>query len=560
MALISLVGADTPPTVTSDKSEKCPIEIYFGVFFDGTCNNMVPAFTSIKLRKLLLAENNKIKNEQNILRSEADVVKNNPVEKPYQKYSNVAILHSYYLACEPDVKKVRYKIYVEGAGKYETDLGDNFIGSGFGLGKTGVVALVSKAVRQVMITLKGYPYPDSKNVSLHFDIFGFSRGATCARLFAYLIGRGNEKTLESAREKEFSKYSAKEFYTEGRLNFINKEEWQAVTIDYLGIFDTVASIGFLRRKDLENKDIVNGLSKVFVNNEDFKENFHDKNNVEYGLYSPQMPEVQSTCHICAMDEFRENFALLDIGEKVPKNSIEMFLPGCHSDIGGGYRNGEYSKTNLKDIQQLRYIISDPQSEKLKVARVNSNTMIELGWAKSKEEIKETENTIKIEHKVPYNFGNVPLRLMMTRMLNQLKDRKNIFETNIKAIYEVPTELNEFYSNAENIITTENAVRKFIYPNGGYGGKDYQTLRMNYLHFTSTDTIIAKLALGANTFRISEDDECNVICRIVYHGNCPDDKDDKAMHYMHDYNETYIEGGQIIRNPPETILKKKLIFK
>ena len=114
-----------------------------------------------------------------------------------------------------------------------------------------------------------------------------------------------------------------------------------MTVDFLGIYDTVSAIGFLK----EENDKVNKLRTAFLYNPDFWGNFHQENAKAYGLYSPKLPKVLSSCHICAMDEFRANFALTDIGSAATdKNNIELFIPGCHSDIGGGYTKN--SKTEI----------------------------------------------------------------------------------------------------------------------------------------------------------------------------------------------------------------------
>lgn len=73
---------------------------------------------------------------------------------------------------------------------------------------------------------------------------------------------------------------------------------------------------------------------------DAKWNFHRKNVEEYGLYSHTLSNVKHTFHICAMDEFRENFALVDLGFKLGNHCTEVFMPGCHSDIGGGIMKDE----------------------------------------------------------------------------------------------------------------------------------------------------------------------------------------------------------------------------
>lgn len=73
---------------------------------------------------------------------------------------------------------------------------------------------------------------------------------------------------------------------------------------------------------------------------DAKWNFHRKNVEEYGLFSHTLSNVKHTFHICAMDEFRENFALVDLGLELGDHCTEVFMPGCHSDIGGGIMKDE----------------------------------------------------------------------------------------------------------------------------------------------------------------------------------------------------------------------------
>lgn len=391
MATISKVNAKfiakNPPTEQTDTK----IRVYFGVFFDGTSNNMIQGEMAREYR-----ENHKNDNidgkepnwwEQHIgqgrhsyeindlTNKEAEELdeEKNVGEMPNGKgYSNVAILHSKYQGTNqgsegPDVKDYIYKIYVEGSGandikEFKTGAGIN--GLGFGLGKTGVVALVSKAVKAVDMKLKAFGA--CKDVEVHFDIFGFSRGSACARLFAYLIAREKGDKLEK-REYEFGKYYCKTLYNsnEKRLDkflsgFEYKEKPQlngkSTTIDFLGIYDTVVSIGLLRRKKKETKsnnyidfedNSVNPLKVPISANPDFWGNYHDLNVQEYGMFSPTLREGKiNTFHICAMDEYRENFALTDIGEEVPENGLEIYLPGCHSDIGGGYICGAEDRTVL----------------------------------------------------------------------------------------------------------------------------------------------------------------------------------------------------------------------
>lgn len=598
MALTSIVGADTPHTILENEHKNAEVHIYFGVFFDGTSNNMIPAGKAVQIRSrspqnaVDAGSYDEARHEYESIVlashetadgyiSEADVVKNhvNRVSDENSsdhhtrtKYSNVARLHSYYRAFTEqkgsegdgtDIKRVAYKIYVEGAGANDVNAfwtGKPITGLGFGLGKTGVVALVSKAVRAVYNILTGYPPDGYKSVSLHFDIFGFSRGSACARLFAYLIARDEKDTLPKGREREFGKYIAKNIYQQNNhMDFIDKSKWSSVKVDFLGLYDTVVSIGFLRRRGNNNEDIVNGLNKAYKYDDDFKDNYHDMNVQEYGQYSPSMDLVKSTCHICAMDEFRENFALTDIGQTIPENSIELLIPGCHSDIGGGYRDRDMSVLDLHQTQGLEYFVSNPQRADGHTSQINSDLLLKIGWAKSKSEVHSLDmkrnkminivslglayrdetsvNSYRVKREVPLNYCNVPLHLMLDRVALKVTERGEMFESNIRSVFGIPVGLKGFYSQLSNTIKLDG-VRKFVFPTGGYSGTNYRILRQTYLHSTSSDVVGVKLVNGPN--RTSMSGNKKVICRIVYHG----DKDDTSMHYMFNYNDSAIEAGSI----------------
>ncbi len=387
MAIISSVlGAEIVDNVPKYCNEdNITYKIYFGVFFDGTSNNAIQAKDARRFRKKhsKFIGDTKFGNQRHTYEVECldqkdakDIDKQKdheytPKEDNCKKedncekigYSNISILHSKYTGginkkeiddSNSKIKNIVYKIYVEGAGANDIKgfiNGLPAVGLGFGLGKTGVVALVSKAIAAVHNQVN--KFKDKKNIELHFDIFGFSRGAACARLFAYIVRRNqNDDKFESLyRESEFAKYYCKEIFKEGKLGFLDDFKYDQSpdkgkkTIDFLGIYDTVASIGILRRKkkDGESNDFfnlgensINPLRIGFALNRDFDGNLHDLNVKEYGLYSPSVGGFP-TFHICAMDEFRENFALTDIGKfSVNSKSLEIFMPGCHSDIGGGY--------------------------------------------------------------------------------------------------------------------------------------------------------------------------------------------------------------------------------
>lgn len=279
-------------------------------------------------------------------------------------YSNIAILYSIFSPKPKKSNAKTYHIYIEGSGATDIShiFNQNINGLGFGLGNTGVVALVSKAVFYVTNYINSIKGELNNKANIHFQIYGFSRGATCARLFAYLIARGKDEKL-GKREKEFEDFYAKGLFDEktNRIPFLEDDRYNK-TVDFLGIYDTVVSIGFLRQKDgyVNPKQVPYGFAP------NYNENWHYNNVNEYGMFSTSSAfnnahenKIKSICHICAMDEYRENFALTDVGATVGSNAIEVFIPGCHSDVGGGYYEADeeqeillrkYTKRSKSDNQ------------------------------------------------------------------------------------------------------------------------------------------------------------------------------------------------------------------
>lgn len=139
----------------------------------------------------------------------------------------------------------------------------------------------------------------------HVSIFGFSRGATQARAFvnwlmelcrldAQLTERGDVMTLGGFR----------------------------VEVDFLGLFDTVASVG------AGNTFGNSWLGKMF----DGHATWADSEG------SLRIPEGIRCLHLVAAHEIRRSFLLdsIAVGQTVGANSEEVVFPGVHSDLGCGY--------------------------------------------------------------------------------------------------------------------------------------------------------------------------------------------------------------------------------
>lgn len=461
-------------------------------------------------------------------------------------YSNIAILHSLLKEQSNTDKELYYNIYVEGSGANdiarslgETGLFDkgNINGLGFGLGLTGVTALVSKAVKYVYNYLTSVDNLDD-DTKYHFYVFGFSRGATCARLFAELATRN--EGLKLKREKEFGQNTSKvkRLYdgSNERLPFMEKHflndkpliKRENVTVDFLGIYDTVSSIGFLKQKDGWTNSLSWSYRGFWWNN--YHGNFHYMNAHDYGLYSPHNERVLHTCHICAADEFRENFALVNLGSKMPNNAMEIIMPGCHSDVGGGYvtetsidyvlykfvprKLEHFIKQNkiieligykyLKSKKRATMFVNNPISHPYNdesVRELNPDTLGILGWI-GREWIKGSKiidisnsdkkpytlrvadwpNEIKFKRFSYGGYGNIPLQMM-----------KKCFENcgcidlflDSTTPYDIPLDLSVFGDNLMSLMTKPAGQRIWAVPTGGYSGEFYRKLRLKYLHFTSS---------------------------------------------------------------------------
>ena len=188
MASIGVVNADTPKTQDPMNTTDRPKKYYFGVFFDGTSNNMIQKKDAKKFKK---NSSNSDDWESELISTEDESFKNG-ANQPYVengKYSNVALLHSIYKGMsketlereKKDADVFIYNIYVEGAGTeaiysaawYEKTY--NWKGSVSGKGDSGVAKLVAKAVNLIRTRLKGLSKNDIPNTEVHFDVFGFSR-------------------------------------------------------------------------------------------------------------------------------------------------------------------------------------------------------------------------------------------------------------------------------------------------------------------------------------------------------------------------------------------------
>ncbi|HBM66878.1 MAG TPA: type IV secretion protein Rhs [Pseudomonas sp.] len=169
-----------------------PVTLRFGVFFDGTGNNLHNATAEGE-------QGDKGGSYGNAL-------------------SNVALLHALYPAdaAGADGPQAFLKRYVEGVGTQAGEA-DHVYASATGHGRTGAEGRVAEALQGMAEQLRAWrqAHPQATLEGVEFDLFGFSRGAAAVRHLANLLHDGAGGLLSLACK---------------------------TSINFIGLFDTVAAI------------------------------------------------------------------------------------------------------------------------------------------------------------------------------------------------------------------------------------------------------------------------------------------------------------------------------
>ncbi|SDJ38923.1 Uncharacterized alpha/beta hydrolase domain [Pseudomonas delhiensis] len=161
-----------------------------------------------------------------------------------------------------------------------------------------------------------------KLLGLKLYVYGFSRGAAAARAFVKWL---SELLVQPEPGQKIEPYLAV-----GDLKM-------PVSIEYLGLLDTVASVGVAHAVPQFDGHMswANGTQELS------SEDTH--------------PALIKRClHIVASHEQRLCFPLDSIRRsngQYPRNSVEVIYPGVHSDQGGGYTPGTQGKAISPDESQ-----------------------------------------------------------------------------------------------------------------------------------------------------------------------------------------------------------------
>ena len=186
-------------------------------------------------------------------------------------------------------------------------------------------------------------------------LFGFSRGGFTVRSLAGMIELGllDLRDFANTERSEESRKLVRIAYSEGyrsphktkklievftdEVNLFHQGD--APKIHFLGVWDTVGALGV--PDDLELFNIFDNPSKW---------QFH---NTTLGKH------VQHARHAVALDEIRTSFSATSMKKaNSDQDLVELWFPGVHSDVGGGY-----AETDLSD-GALSWMIHEARNQGL----------------------------------------------------------------------------------------------------------------------------------------------------------------------------------------------------
>ena len=181
-------------------------------------------------------------------------------------------------------------------------------------------------------------------------LYGFSRGAFIVRSLSGFIANGllNLKGLKPKQSWEQVHHAYDKGY---RIPSAKQVDWakadyrffhqgKAPAIRFIGVWETVGALG-----------VPNDLEILNIFDDKTKWEFHNTKLAKH---------IKTARHAMAVDEKRSSFTVTRWDNAAKhKDAKEVWFPGVHSDVGGGYAN-----TDLSD-GALRWMIEESQSVGLK---------------------------------------------------------------------------------------------------------------------------------------------------------------------------------------------------
>ncbi len=460
-----------------EEKEKTHVKIWCSMFFDGTLNSR----DNVNTKKSNPALNKKM------------------VKKGSDSYgndlSNVAKMEQYIKKESSEFDHV-VSIYTEGPGtealqvievgdsprtqkKKKKNGGhrkDDAYGYAVGMGDTGVKAKVTSGISKLTSEISDVVDKTTVIDKLVIDVFGFSRGAAGARFFVHEVLNEEPSGFEVKGTR--IRFEGNALFARLKRNSYEITA-DKVEIRFVGLYDTVASCGI-------------------------GDNYFEHGTRILKLDHLKHPAVKNVVHLASADEHRANFSLTSIASAGGKGK-EVFLPGVHSDIGGGY--AEHSPEN--------FVINSSDSRQ--VLQQDRQALIDQGWYLPEQLFFDEPSSVA-------DFFGFDTKLCASR--NDISNKYSTIPLNIMADFakEQGLELTPEFSKE---CTVAKVVETFHGPLKDYANKGASTaedwfekttpdwlpdLRHKHFHFSANYTKAAKVIVP-NKPRI----ENNKRIRHVYPG-------------------------------------------
>ncbi|MDV4312562.1 T6SS phospholipase effector Tle1-like catalytic domain-containing protein [Acinetobacter indicus] len=276
--------------------KQCKIPVWISFFFDGTGNNRRNDLDTLSQSNVVaLFEAHKSDPKNGVVKFYYEGLGTGFNFDKYSELDERKIPRGYVKDFDTTDPKYRKFGYDEQDG-----LGNTVFGRGFA---NGIQQRLQKSIFD-LVTYLDDVYKNHGITEINLSAFGFSRGATEARIFMNWLQYAPNVTIQG------SGTSKKLLYRGKKLN-----------LKFLGIFDTVESIGWAA----DNK-----------NPEAYRTRIDDC--------------IEHTMHLTASLEMRQSFPLTPTGKQTAKDikglnkHDQIVYPGAHSNVGGGYQHLEQGKS------------------------------------------------------------------------------------------------------------------------------------------------------------------------------------------------------------------------
>ncbi|VEH20943.1 Uncharacterized conserved protein [Chryseobacterium nakagawai] len=399
---------------------KDSINIFIGMFFDGTGNNR---YNSDKTYYSKINSGETYYKNDTVPQEYYETIKDPKTGKQkkikisdrdsyWNPYSNVAKLFDLYKEkknpsedakgsedAHPEYGNyVILKQYIEGIGTKQ-DKEDDIAGSCAGRGDWGVIGRVEEGIKNVIANEFSNISKDKKINKIVFDVFGFSRGAAAARHFCNEVKKSAKYDTVMRDEMDTKMGRPRVTYvSEHAGGLLGKRLSKAgykpvgdtftIEIRFLGVFDTVVSdmvvkenLGYKVAGVLATSPLTVPYSiAAFLGQASLQK---IKTKVS-GL------GIKKIFHITAHNEWRKNFALTPTEE-----GYTLSMLGAHSDIGGGYAHLD-KYTAVLDYFDVKVGDHKTLQEKEKIRQFYINQRIstekEIVFRNTYDHVKETTVT------------------------------------------------------------------------------------------------------------------------------------------------------------------------